>query len=382
MNKELRELLDKINSQKDTVRALVTENKLDEAKKAKEELKNMQAKFELLLELEDDNKQNAIKKAGEGKTLTNKEDPIKEFANAARRGFKNSMSEGVLTDGGYTVPEDIQTRINEYREAKFSLTQLVTVEPVSTNKGSRVYKKRTQQTGFSKVGENEKIGKKNTPQFTKIDYEIDKYGGYFPVTNELLEDSDANISSALISWIGDESRVTRNKIILGAVTTKSKTTFEDIDDIKKALNVTLGSAFKNTSSIITNDDGFQYLDTLKDSDGDYLLQPIITMPSTYTLFNRPVIVIPNADMPSDETIKGKRTIPFIVGDLKEGIVFYDRKVLTIASSNIASAGDLNAFEQDLTLFRAIEREDCGVRDDMAFVNGVITIDDSSVVGTV
>ena len=39
MNKELRELLDKINSQKDTIRNLVAENKLDEAKKAKEELK-------------------------------------------------------------------------------------------------------------------------------------------------------------------------------------------------------------------------------------------------------------------------------------------------------------------------------------------------------
>ena len=382
MNKELRELLEKINSQKDKVRNLVKENKLDEARNAKEELKNMQAQFDLLLELEDDNKQNAIKKAGEGKTLTSKEDPIKEFANAARRGFKNSMSEGVLYNGGCTVPEDIQTRINEYREAKFSLTQLVTVEPVSTNKGSRVYKKRTQQTGFSKVGENEEIGKKNTPQLTKIDYEVDKYGGYFPVTNELLEDSDANISAALISWIGDESRVTRNKIILKAVATKSKTTFEDIDDIKKALNVTLGSAFKNTSSIITNDDGFQYLDTLKNSDGNYLLQPIITMPSTYTLFNRPVIVIPNADMPSDERVKGKRTIPFIVGDLKEGIVFYDRKVLTITSSNIATAGNLNAFEQDLILFRAIEREDCCVRDNKAFVNGVITIDDSSVAGTV
>ena len=51
MNKELRELLDKINSQKDTIRSLVAENKLDEAKKAKEELKSMQTKFELLLDL-------------------------------------------------------------------------------------------------------------------------------------------------------------------------------------------------------------------------------------------------------------------------------------------------------------------------------------------
>ena len=38
------------------------------------------------------------------------------------------------------------------------------------------------------------------------------------------------------------------------------------------------------------------------------------------------------------------------------------------TSNIAVAGNLNAFEQDLTLFRAIEREDVVVRDSGAFVN--------------
>ena len=70
----------------------------------------------------------------------------------------------------------------------------------------------------------------------------------------------------------------------------------------------------------------------------------------------------------------------IIGDLKEGIKFFDRKQLTITASNLAAAGELNAFEEDLTLFRAIEREDCQVKDDMAFVNGELTIDDNSVVG--
>ena len=46
--------------------------------------------------------------------------------------------------------------------------------------------------------------------------------------------------------------------------------------------------------------------------------------------------------------------------------------LNIMTSNTAVAGDLNAFENDLTLFRAIEREDVVVRDAEAFVNGYIT----------
>ena len=107
----------------------------------------------------------------------------------------------------------------------------------------QTFKKRSQQTGFQKVGEGGKIPGKNTPQFERISYEIEKYAGYFPTTNELLEDSDANITGTLVSWIGDESRVTRNKIILGVINEKEKTELKGLDDIKKTLNVTLGQAF-------------------------------------------------------------------------------------------------------------------------------------------
>ena len=50
------------------------------------------------------------------------------------------------------------------------------------------------------------------------------------------------------------------------------------------------------------------------------------------------------------------------------------------TSNIAAIGDLNAFEQDLTLFRAIEREDVQMKDEEAIVYGEITLEDASVTG--
>lgn len=385
MYKKLLELLDSINSKKQEVKDLVTAGDLENAKKAKEELKNLQEQFDLLKDIEDDDITNAANKVKTG-TLVPAQDknPEKEFADAARRGFRNSMNEGTASEGGYTVPEDIQTRINTYREAKASLIDLVDVENVTTNKGSRTFKKRSQQTGFQKVGEGGKIPGKNTPQFERISYEIEKYAGYFPTTNELLEDSDANITGTLVSWIGDESRVTRNKIILGVINEKEKTELKGLDDIKKTLNVTLGQAFKPTSRIVTNDDGLQYLDTLKDNEGKYLLQPNPAQPMQMVLCagatRISVFVIPNADLPSDTETAGTRKIPMIIGDLKEGIKFFDRKQLTIMTSNIATAGDLNAFEEDLTLFRAIEREDCKMKDSQAFVNGVITIEDESVLG--
>lgn len=366
MNKKLLELLNQINEQKIVVQNLVEEGNLEGAQAAKNTLIELQNKFDLLSDVLDaEPVMNNVVPVPAAVPV----DSVAEFANAARQGFRNAgMTEGTPADGGYTVPEDIQTRINEYREAQASLISLVDVENVTTNKGQRTFKKRAQQTGFTKVSEGGKIGAGVTPQFERLSYEIEKYAGYFPVTNELLSDSDANIVGTLTAWIGNESRITRNKLILTTLGTKEKTPIKTLDDIKKALNVTLGQAFKPTSRIVTNDDGLQWLDTLKNEKGEYLLQPSPVDPMQLRLCagatTIPVTVIPNADLPTAET-----KIPLIIGDLKEAVKFFDRNQMSIMSSNIASIGALNAYEMDMTLFRAIEREDCVLKDKEAFVYG-------------
>lgn len=52
--KEMEEFLNKINDQKQKVKDLTNEDKIEEAKKAKEELVKMQDKFNLLMDLDDD----------------------------------------------------------------------------------------------------------------------------------------------------------------------------------------------------------------------------------------------------------------------------------------------------------------------------------------
>lgn len=370
MNKKLLELLNQINEQKIVVQNLVEEGNLDGAQAAKNTLVELQNKFNLLSDVLDTEPvpNNVVPVPAD-----NPVDSVAEFANAARQRFRNAgMKEGTPADGGYTVPEDIQTRINEYREAQASLISLVDVENVTTNKGQRTFKKRAQQTGFVKVAEGGKIGAGVTPQFERLSYEIEKYAGYFPVTNELLSDSDANIVGTLTAWIGNESRITRNKLILTTLGTKEKTPIKTLDDIKKALNVTLGQAFKPTSRIVTNDDGLQWLDTLKNEKGEYLLQPSPADPMQLRLCagatTIPVTVVPNADLPT-----ATDKIPFIIGDLKEAVKFLDRNQMSIMASDIASIGTLNAYEMDMTLFRAIEREDCVLKDKGAFVYGEVTV---------
>lgn len=232
MNKKMRELYAKIEKKRNLSKSFMEdENKdiekamqyMDEAEALVKEFQAEKRLFEMEKEQNTPDDDELEKKQKNNKN----KDIVKEFADAARSGFpKNKMmSEGTDEDGGYTVPEDISTQIQTYRESKFSLQDLVSKENVKREKGSRTFKKRKQQVGFVKVGEGGKIPKKDTPKFGILSYEISKYAGFFPVTNELLMDSDENIVQTLVEWIGDESRVTRNKIILDTIKTKSKTAF-------------------------------------------------------------------------------------------------------------------------------------------------------------
>ena len=300
---------------------------------------------------------------------------VKAFAEAARAGFPKTkaaeglMQEGSEADGGYTVPSDIVTKIIQLREARESLLNEVRVIPVTARSGRRTIKKRGQHQGFATVAEAAKLGRAATPQFAVLEYEIEKRGGYLPVTNELLHDSDSNIAAIVEEWLADEARVTANREILAVIQAKEAQDLKDLDGILTAW-VGLGSAFRATSSLITNDDGLLWLSTLKDGDGRYLLAPNPADPHQLRLCAGPhVLPVRTYDNNTIPTAEGK--IPMILGDLKEGVAYWDRQSFSLLVSNTASVGGFNAFEQDMTLWRGTLRDDCTAWDDGAFINGYV-----------
>ncbi|WP_144500403.1 phage major capsid protein, partial [Bacillus pumilus] len=109
-------------------------------------------------------------------------------------------------------------------------------------------------------------------------------------------------------------------LILAILDGLKKVEFKGLDDIKKTLNVTLDTAITSSAIIMTNQDGFNYLDQLKDADGKYLLKDIPSEPTNKMLFGRRVVVISNKVL---KTKAGKA--PVIVGDLKEAVVLFDRQ---------------------------------------------------------
>jgi HK97 family phage major capsid protein len=175
----------------------------------------------------------------------------------------------------------------------------------------------------------------------------------------------------MTTWLAQEGVATENVQILAKINEKAATPLTGINDIKKAINVTL-SAFAGSVRIITNSDGLQYLDTLEDGNKRPLLSPDPVKPMELYLSvgvrRIPVTVVPNDVLPTAES-----KIPVIMGDLHEYMKEFNRKGLTLMTSNIAAVEGFNAFEQDMTLIRAIMRADWVVKDDAAIVRGELTV---------
>lgn len=381
MNEELKKLLDSIKNKKQEVKDFCKAGKIEDAAKAKEELKDLQAQFDLLYDLEADKLDGMEGKVAEG-TAKKVLDKTKNIANAFVNAIKaavgkgalsdedkeilNSMNEGKDEDGGLTVPKDIRTAVKELRRSEDALETLVNVEPVSTLSGSRVIERYADQTPFDNVDEAAEFPEASTPQFEKIDYKVKKKGGILKVTQELLSDTAENIISYLKKWIAKKAKATRNFMIvkkIREITADAEIPVENLDDLKRIFNILLDPAIALTSSVVTNQDGYNWLDSLKDKDGKYILQPDPTKPTNMLLFGKyPVKKVSNKTMAST-TVEGGYKVPIVCGDLKEAITIFDRETLTIDISS--SAGDL--WKTDQTGIKVRERLDIQSVDEEAII---------------
>lgn len=398
MNPELLKMLGAINAKKEEARKLVLENKMDEAKTAKAELIELQNKFDMAKDLFDEQEntnQQEVANQVKHKTEDEGKKGLNAFVNILKSAVTkttvneddlkvyNMMTEADpdaqgLSDGGLTVPKDIRTQVKELRRAADALEPLVNVEPVTTLSGSRNIEVNADEVPFDNVDEAAQFPEVDTPKFRNISYKVLKKGGILKVTRELLQDSAENILGYLRKWISKKARVTRNFLILaeleksfGGDKVKELANFDDFKDV---FNVQLDPSIALTSTVLTNQDGFNWLDKLKDSEGNYILQKDPTNATKKLLFGAyPVKVVSNKVLKS--TIEGPvdaptaYKLPFFMGDLKEAITIFDRETLSIEFSN--EAGDL--WGKDLTGVKVRERLDIKTVDEEAVIKGEVTV---------
>lgn len=370
MNKKIRALLEVIKAKNEQAKSFLDgESKdIEKANALFDEIEILKSELEAEKKALENDKIAAGQKFDERDSEKGKEtNSTEKFANDIKLLATKKLSEGVNDDGGYTVPEDIQTKINQYKTADFSFEDYIDKENVTTAKGSRIYQKKTDVTGFSKVDEGSDFAEIAEPKFEKQTFEITEKGGVLAVTNSLLRDTAENIENVIVEWFAKNRRATINNDVLTLLATKTKTAITDVvKGLKKVVNVTLGAAYAGTSKIYTNDDGVDLLDNLVDTNGRPLLNPIPTEPKKLQL-SVGARVIEIVNVPNSVLKTTGKKIPFVVGDLHEAIKRFDRQSLEIKGSDIASVGSLNAFSQNLTLFRGIMRDDTKLKDNDAFV---------------
>ncbi|ELK44000.1 phage major capsid protein, HK97 family [Brevibacillus agri BAB-2500] len=393
MTKELRALLQQLDNAKQEVRSLMADEKMDEAKAKMEEVRAIQAKVDLQRELEE------TEARGLGGKELNDDGNVeerdmqeleKEYTGIVLRGIRRQriseemrsviseyerravMNEGntnpAIGDGdvGIVVPQDIQTRINTLMRDWNDLSQYVTVENVSALSGSRVLETDADMTPFADVDEYGVIQATDNPKFTPISYKVKKRAGYLPLTNELLADSDANLLGYITNWIARKAAHTRNVHILSKLQSLTPKALADLKAINTVLNVELDPAISRSAVLLTNQDGFNWLDNQVDGMGRPILMDDITQPGRKLFKGRPIAVVSNRNLPSD-TVNNKA--PLFIGNLKQSMVLFNRRFFELASTR--EGGD--AWRRDTTELRTIMRDDYVQWDAAAAVYGQLDI---------
>lgn len=390
MTKEMRELLQALEDKKAKVRALLAEDKVTEAEEMMAEVRALQKKIELQKEVEAmedfggdgqpvdtgvDRDLNAEYKRvflrGLRRQRINADDRsiVKEYIRSIRGEVMHEGGAAGLPDGDSSliVPQDIQTRINEIMRQLNDLSQYVRVETVNTLSGSRVLEADNAMTPFQVVAEYGQIQETDNPQFVPIQYQLVKRAGYLPLTNELLADSDQNILQYVTNWIAKKHVVTKNTLITDLLGNLVPAPLGDFDDIKRVLNTDLDPAISLNAVIITNQDGYHWMDTQVDGNGRYLLQDDITQPGRKIFKGRPVVVVSNRYLP---TIQGPPDLaPVFIGNGQQFAVLFTRGVYELSSTT--EGGD--AWRRDTTELRAITRDDLVQWDAAAMVYGQVDL---------
>lgn len=288
-----------------------------------------------------------------GKNVTEEE---REFLNAAGTPGQVESNDG---KGGYLVPVEQFTQIKELRRSIKSLKSLCNVISVNVFKGNYPIEKE----GTGKLIAFDELNEinKSDVDFGQVTWNTADYGDIIPISNTLLADEEADLTTYIGKRFTKKAINTENEKIYAILKTATEKTGTTYAAISTALNKDLDPAISENAIIITNQSGFDWLDNLEDKNGRPLLTQDLS-DSTKKLFKgRRVEVFSDTLI---VPVPGSQI--FYVGDMTEFITFFDREGLELAISTEAG------FTKNSTLIRAIERFDVKKVDDKAMVAVKIT----------
>lgn len=306
-----------------------------------------------------------------------------DFATVAERMYPQDeqlravMVEGTATDGGVAIPQNLYSEVVPLLR-QTGVTRSLGITELPLPNGNLNLVKQTGAANFTWVGENKPIGNSKIPMGS-IKLSAKKLAGIIPISNELLRDSsivaDRFVRDEMVNGIAEAEDITSlygsgnenapKGVSVACADQKITVDGELTADIIYEMVGKLLSVKLNNPLLAWRIPGVLWakLYGMQTASGNYIFRDEM---KDGKLCGYPFKIDNNITVGDDTN--GKTQIFF--GDWRHFLIGTE-SALQIAVSSDASFTDggkaVSAFENDLTLMRAIVREDFGVRYTEAFV---------------
>ncbi|MFW5428790.1 phage major capsid protein [Bacillus pumilus] len=310
------------------------EDNLEEAKTIKDEITSLKAEIETmtakLKDLEElagmkqeevtEGEERAFNPRSPKVNFTDEIEEMRSKVNDYIRSYGQTRDGLKTIDAEPVIPVEILTTPQREPEDVVDLASMVNKKPVKTASGTYPVIANA-KVGLASVAELEKNPELGKPEFKKVRYDVETYRGELPISQESIDDAGVDLTALVAEFLQQTKLITTNRAVAAVIKTFTKKTVADTDGIKQILNVDLKQAYKR--NIVATASAFQHLDTLKDKNGQYILQQSIASPSGKTLFGNSIIVM-------DDEVLGSKAgdMMMFIGDLKAAIFFADRVDVT------------------------------------------------------
>jgi HK97 family phage major capsid protein len=296
-----------------------------------------------------------IARGGGGGSLDGMDPDKKEHAKAFDKFFRKGVDAGLKDlevraasstlsdpDGGFLVPDEVETAIDRVAEEVSAMRRLATVMSIGTD----TYKKLVGVGGAGSgwVGEKGSRAETDTPTLKEIAINTQELYAMPAATQTLLDDSRVDIASWLAGEVNIAFAEQENPAFIsgngmekpkgiaaytmvanasyawgkvGYIASGHATLLNDADkliDLQHALK----SVYRNGSAWLMNDLTVAEIRKMKDGEGNYIWRPGLTEAAPNTLFGKPVEIDDNMDS------IGANKYPIAYGNFKRAYLIVDR----------------------------------------------------------
>ena len=295
-------------------------DKFNEEKEAHEERKtavekeltNLNAELRTLNEKEPKGKKGEKRDVGKEEEMREPRKGINAYVRS-----KGQLRDGYTSvEGGALVPEELLTP-QKTPEIEVDLKRYVKTVPVNSSNGKYpvITKSDGKMSTVKELAQNPELAK---PTIKEIKFEVETRRGYIPISQEIIDDADYDVTGLIRDDINSQSLNTTNADIAAVLKTATPKTVVGVDGLKDLANKDIKKVYPIKFYVSAS--LYAELDKLKDKNGRYLLQDSIVTQSGKMLLGREVVVL------DDDMIGGKAgdTVGF-VGDAYSFVTYFDRK---------------------------------------------------------